>query len=92
MERIKGLLFKALEMIDSGECDSITDDEIEQISAIIHRPEYLGREAAAKHLHVSLNRFHELRDSGIIPMPKKVVGQKEKLYSVCELKKCVIPK
>lgn len=92
IDRIKALLFKALDMIDSGDCDDITNDELDQISAIIHRPENLGREAAAKYLGISLNRFHELRDLGIIPMPIKVKGQKEKLYSVCELKKCIIQK
>lgn len=77
----------ATKMVDDGECDHITPEELEQIAAIIHRPQYLGREDAARYLKVSLNRFHELRDSGLIKEPKKVAGQKEKLYSMCDLKK-----
>ena len=62
---------------------------MEKISIIIHKPEALGREAAAKFLGISLNRFHELRDEGIIPCPKKRQGFKEKEYYTRDLEKCM---
>lgn len=86
-EIIKQLIHEVEQMVDSGECD-LNPDQIEEIALIVHEPKFVGREEAAKFLGVSLNRFYELRDQGIIPMPKKVRGQKEKLYSVYELRKC----
>lgn len=90
-EIIKQLIREVEQMIDNGECD-LSPDQIEEIALIVHEPKFYGREDAAKFLGVSLNKFHELRDHGIIPMPRKVRGQKEKLYNVYELRKVVIPK
>ncbi len=74
-------------MIDEGECGHITTEEFAIISDIIHAPRSCGREDAAKYLGVSLNRFHELRDQGIIPEPRPRKGFKEKEYFMCDLKK-----
>ena len=87
MEYLRRLLLKVLEMIDDGECDGITAEELTMLTEIIHRPVSVGREDAAKYLGLSLNRFHELRDQGVIPEPRKVKGQKEKLYYTSDLKK-----
>ena len=87
MDVLKALLQKAIEMVDNGECDHITPEELAVLSEIIHRPQTMGREDAARFLGISLNKFHELRDCGIIPEPRKVKGQKEKLYYMCDLKK-----
>ena len=81
------MLVRALEMIDNGECDGITPEEVEMLSEIIHRPQSMGREDAAKYLGLSLNRFHELRDCGVIPDPRKRRGFKEKEYFKCDLDK-----
>ena len=89
---LKKLIEEVRQMIDRGDCDDITEDQLEEISILIHQPEYVGRECAAQMLGVSLNRFYELRDQGIIPMPRKCKGHKEKMYSVYELRKVVIPK
>lgn len=74
-------------MIDSGECDHITAEQLAMISEIVHAPQSMGREDAAKYLGVSLNRFHELRDQGVIPPARSRKGFKEKEYFVCDLKK-----
>ena len=87
MEYLRKLLLKALEMLDAGECDHITPEELAMLAEIIHRPVSVGREDAARFLGISLNKFHELRDSGDIPAPRKVKGQKEKLYYMSDLKK-----
>ena len=47
----------------------------------------MGREEAAKFLGVSLNKFHELRDAGLIPEPRKRKGFKEKEYYLSDLTK-----
>jgi len=90
-EIIKHLIREVEQMVDNDKCN-LTPDQIEEIALIVHEPEFVGREEAARMLGVSLNRFYELRDQGIIPMPRKVRGQKEKLYSVYELNKVCIPK
>lgn len=85
-------LIKEIEgMIDRGDCDGITEDQLEEISILVHQPECVGREDAARMLGVSLNRFYELRDAGIVPMPKKIRGRKEKMYSVYDIKKVKVP-
>ena len=85
---LRKLAFEVIRMIDAGEFNTdITDSEIELISAIIHRPLTVGREEAAKYIGVSLSRFHELKDFGIIAEPRKVRGFKEKAYYVSDLKK-----
>lgn len=86
---LRKLLVQALEAIDNGECDDITDEEFEIISRIIHSPKTMGREDAAKFMQVSLCRFHELKTLGIIPEPRKVKGQKEKLYYTSDLHKAL---
>ena len=75
-------------MIDDGECDKISMKEVEMISTFIHQPKTMGREAAAKHLDVSLNLFHELRDLGIIPSARARKGFKELEYFVKDLDEC----
>ena len=87
MEYLRKLLLKALEMVDNGECDNITPEEMTMLCEIIHRPVSVGREDAAKYLGLSLNHFHELRDQGVIPEPRKIKGQKEKLYYMSDMKK-----
>lgn len=76
-------------MIDNGEFEDLTNEELEQISILIHRPEVLGREEAAKFLGISLNRFHELRNLGVIPPPRKRKGFKEMAYYMSDLRKCL---
>jgi len=90
-EIIRRLIKEVECMVENDECD-LTPDQIEEIALIVHEPHFVGRECAAEFLGVSLNRFYELRDAGIIPMPRKVRGQKEKLYSMYELRKVCIPK
>ena len=85
VKTLKLLLIKALAMIEEGEFDDLTTEQLEDISIIIHKPMTMGREDAAKFLGLSLNRFHELRDKGIIPLPRSVKGQKEKLYYTSDL-------
>lgn len=53
-------------MINNNEFEDFSRKDLEDFSIIIHRPKTLGREEAAKFLGVSLNKFHELRDKGII--------------------------
>jgi len=41
-------LIKEIEgMIDRGDCDGITEDQLEEISILVHQPECVGREDAA---------------------------------------------
>ena len=87
MDALKALLLKAVEMIDEGECGHITAEEFAIISEIIHAPKSCGREDAAKYLGVSLNRFHELRDDGVILPARKRRGFKELEYFMVDLKK-----
>ena len=89
MELLKKLLQKALEMEANGEFDEIPLEEIEKLSILIHVPETMGREEAAKYLGISLNKFHELRDQHIIPEPRKRKGFKEKAYYTSDLCKCL---
>lgn len=85
MDALRQLLLKALEMCDKGECDGITPEEVEQLSQIIHRPQSMGREDAAKYLGLNLNEFHELRRQGIIQEPRKRRGFRELEYFKCDL-------
>ena len=87
MEYLKKLLLKAIEMVDAGECEGLTQEDFDAISEIIHRPISVGREDAAKFLGVSLNEFHRLRDEGVIPLPMPRKGFKEKEYFMSDLKK-----
>ena len=89
MSVLRKLVVTVLEMIDNNEFEDITEKELELISILIHRPITMGREDAAKYMGVSLNRFHELKDYGIIPEPRKVKGFKEKAYYVSDLKKAL---
>ena len=93
MGLLRKLALEVIRMIDEGEFNTdITDSELELISAIIHRPLTVGREEAAKYIGVSLSRFHELKDFGIIAEPRKVRGFKEKAYYVSDLKKALLAK
>ena len=89
MCKLKELLQQLIELIDNDEFIEIDDDIIEQLSNLIHRPATMGREDAARFLGISLNRFYELRDAGIIPEPRKRKGFKEKEYFITDLRKCL---
>ena len=89
MEHLRKLLIKAIEMIDSGECEHITPEELEMLSNIVNKPTTMGREDATKYLGVSLNRLHELREVGLLKSPRKVRGFKEKAYYLSDLNKCL---
>lgn len=89
MSDLNKFVAQILKMLENNECEDLSDDELEQISILIHRPTTMGRENAAKFIGVSLCRFHELRDLGIIPAPRKVKGQKEKLYYASDLSKAL---
>jgi len=89
MGKLHKLIIEVLQMIDNNEFEDITDEELEMISIIIHRPITMGREDAAKFMGVSLCRFHELKDLGIVAEPRKVKGQKEKLYYLSDLQKAL---
>ena len=86
MESLKLLLAKAIEMIDRGECANMSQQDLDTLSSIIHQPRSMGRESSAEFLGVSLNKFHELRNSGIVRDPRKVKGMKEKQYYLADLK------
>ena len=85
-ERLKSLLSMFNTMIDAGQCDNCTDVNIEEILSMVE-PKTMGREAAATYLGISLNRFHELRDLGVIPEPRSRKGFKEKEYYISDLNK-----
>jgi len=92
MKRLRNLVVEILKMIDNGEFEDVTNEELELISIIIHRPITMGREDAAKFMGVSLCRFHELKDMGIIAEPRKRKGFKEKEYYLSDLQKALITK
>ena len=87
MSSLELLLLEALDMCRSGKCNYITPNELDILSNIIHKPETMGREEAAKYLGVSLNKFHKLKDSGIILEPRKKRGFKEREYYLSDLNK-----
>ncbi len=82
---LKKLLLELAEMIDAGDCDNLTPEDLKNISEIIHPPRTMGREAAALYLGLSLNKFHEYRDLGLIKDPKPRKGFKEKEYHAYDL-------
>lgn len=92
MKRLRNLVVEILKMIDNDEFEDISNEELELISIIIHRPITMGREDAAKFMGVSLCRFHELKDMGIIAEPRKRKGFKEKEYYLSDLQKALITK
>lgn len=81
------LLVEALRLCRDGKCNNITPEELLMLSEMINKPETVGREDAAKYLGVSLNKFHRLRESGIIQEPRKRKGFKEKEYYLLDLHK-----
>jgi len=87
MRNLNKIISIVLKMIENNECEDLTNEELEQISILIHRPTTMGREDAAKFMGVSLNKFHELKNIGIIKEPRKIKGQKEKIYYLSDLKK-----
>lgn len=89
MKRLRNLVVEILKMIDDGRLKTITNEELEMISIIIHEPITMGREDAAKFMGVSLCRFHELKDLGIIAEPRKRKGFKEKEYYLSDLQKAL---
>ena len=92
MSNLNKLITSLLKMLESNECEDLSDEELEKISILIHRPATMGREDAAKFMGVSLCRFHELKDLGIIPDPRKRKGFKEKEYYTSDLQKALIIK
>lgn len=89
MRNLNKIIAIVLKMIENNECEDLTDEELEKISILIHKPITMGREDAAKFMGVSLNKFHELKDYGIIPEPRKVKGFREKAYYLSDLKKAL---
>jgi len=89
MSNLNKLVATILKMLENNECEDLSDDELEQISILIHRPTTMGREEAARFMGVTLNRFHELKDLGIIPDPRKRKGFKEKEYYASDLSKAL---
>ena len=87
MKALEVLLIEALEMCRKGYCDHITPEELEMLSEVIYKPETVGREEAAKYLGISLNKFHKLKDDGVILEPRKRKGFKEKEYYLSDLHK-----
>lgn len=88
MAWLKKILQDIIDQINDEQFEPLEIEELEEISALIHRPESVGREYAARFLGISLSRFHELRDLGEIPEPKKRKGFKEKEYYMTDLKLC----
>ena len=56
---LKSILISINKMVDDGDCDNITINELQKIHATICQPKSMGREEAAKFLGVSLNMFHD---------------------------------
>lgn len=81
MAALRQLLEKAIEMLDDGDCDHITSEELEMLSAIINKPKCLNLTEAYRYLGISRTRFYELREAGIIKEPTCRAGSKEKMYS-----------
>jgi len=84
---LKKLLGEIDKMIDKGECDDFSQEDLELLSALLHPPTTMGRDAAAKFLGLSLNKFHEYRDLRLIPAPRPRKGFKEKEYYTSDLRK-----
>jgi hypothetical protein len=76
-------------MIDDGKCEHITKDHLEEISIIVHEPEYLCTEKAIKYMRVSRNVFFEYVRTGVIDKPIKPVGLSNKLYLKSGLDKAI---
>jgi len=87
MDGLEFILTEALDLCKKGKCKYITPEELIILTEIVHKPETMGREDAAKYLGLSLNKFHELRSSGVIPEPRKRKGFKEKEYYTSDLRK-----
>jgi hypothetical protein len=85
MDGLEFLLTEALDLCRKGKCKYITSTELIMLTEIIHKPETMGREDAAKYLGISLNKFHELRTAGLIAEPRKRKGFKEKEYYTSDL-------
>ena len=85
---LKAFVRLADKMIDEGQCEHISVAELEMMSIVLNPPKTVGREAAAKHLDISLNMFHELRDMGVIPPARPRKGFKENEYYIRELNDC----
>ena len=87
MDVLEILLTEALNLCKEGRCKHITSEELSALANIIHKPEAIGREDAAKYLGISLSKFHKLKEIGIILEPKKRKGFKEKEYYLSDLHK-----
>jgi len=87
LESLETLLTQALILCKEGKCDHITEEELNILSGIIHKPDTLCREEAAKYLGISLAKFYKYRELGIILPPKKRKGFKELEYLISDLNK-----
>ena len=87
MNSLESILLEALDLCRKGECNYITPEELDILNNMIHKPETVSREDAAKYLGISLSKFHKLKDIGIILEPKKRRGFKEKEYYLSDLHK-----
>ena len=67
-------------MIDEKKCEHVTIEQLEEISIIIHAPEYLCTEKAIQYMRLSRVAFFEYVKIGIIEKPVKPLGLSNKLY------------
>lgn len=78
-------------MFRNGECDHLTLEKMAEYSASIMPPqEEVTSTEAAKVLGVSLSRFYQLVDAGLITPPRKIRGSKARLYNVDALKEDMV--
>lgn len=71
-------------MIEAGECDHITPEELAILSEIIHRPQSASCDEAIRHVGISRTKFYQL---GGHKLGKKKKGFKELVYYLSDLDK-----
>ena len=71
-------------MVDRGDCDKITPEQIEQIKDVIHPINKLSADGARKHLGISRTKFYQLKAN---KLGKKVKGFKELVFDLGDLEK-----
>lgn len=82
---------KIEDMFRNGECDHLTLEQMAEYTASIMPPqEEVTSTEAAKILRISLSRFYQLIDAGLITPPRKLRGSKARLYSVDALKEDMV--
>ena len=82
---LRKLLDKAKEMLENGECDEISPEELETIASLINKPKYLNITDSYKYLGISRTRYYDLLTSGIIEKPERRAGSREKYHNVRKL-------